>query len=101
MTSDPTVDAFIAAVNAGDRTAFFDLLTPDVSMSDDGTDRDVRAWTAKEIFDDNGHMEVESSSADGKSLIIRYRNDTWGEMRTYWRFDVESERVKRFETGQA
>ena len=47
MTSDPTVDAFIAAVNAGDRTAFFDLLTPDVSMSDDGTDRDVRAWTAK------------------------------------------------------
>ena len=46
-------------------------------------------------------MEVESSSADGKSLIIRYRNDTWGEMRTYWRFDVESERVKRFETGQA
>ncbi|MDX8029261.1 nuclear transport factor 2 family protein [Lentzea sp. BCCO 10_0856] len=101
MTSDPTVDAFIAAVNAGDRTAFFGLLTPDASMYDDGTDRDLRAWTAKEIFDDNGHMEVESSSADGKSLIIRYRNDTWGEMRTYWRFDVESGRVKRFETGQA
>jgi ketosteroid isomerase-like protein len=101
MTSDPTVRAFVAAVNAGDSAAFFDLLTPDATMSDDGRDRDLRAWTAKEIFDDNGHMEVESSSEDGRSLIIRYRNDTWGEMRTYWRFVVESGKVSRFETGQA
>ncbi|MEV6236206.1 nuclear transport factor 2 family protein [Lentzea sp. NPDC051838] len=101
MTSDPTVEAFIAAVNAGDKAAFFDLLTPDATMSDDGTDRDLRAWTAKEIFDDNGHMVVESSSDGGKSLIIRYRNDTWGEMRTFWRFVVESGKVSRFETGQA
>lgn len=99
--TDPVVQAFITAVNKGDQTAFYDLLTPDATMSDDGTDRDLREWTAREIFDDNGHMEVESSSEDGKSLIIRYRNDTWGEMRTYWRFDVESGKVSRFETGQA
>ncbi|MFS8104572.1 nuclear transport factor 2 family protein [Lentzea alba] len=99
--TDPVVQAFIAAVNDGDEKAFFDLLSPDATMSDDGTDRDLRAWTAREIFDDNGHMEVESSSDAGKSLIIRYRNDTWGEMRTYWRFVVESGKVSRFETGQA
>lgn len=46
-------------------------------------------------------MEVESSSDGGKSLIIRYRHDTWGEMRTFRRFAVESGKVSRFETGQA
>ena len=101
MTTDPTVEAFIAAVNAGDQATFHDLLTEDATMSDDGTDRDLRAWTAKELFEDNGHLEVESSSEDGMSLIIQVRNDTWGEMRTYWRFVVESGKVNRFETGQA
>ena len=67
----------------------------------DNTGR-LRAWTAKEIFDDNGHMVVESSSDSGKSLIIRYRNDTWGEMRTRWSFVVADDgRISRFETGQA
>jgi hypothetical protein len=48
-----------------------------------------------------GHVEVESQSADGLSLVARYRNDTWGEMRTAWKFIVEGGKVGRFETGQA
>ncbi|GLY47418.1 nuclear transport factor 2 family protein [Lentzea sp. NBRC 102530] len=101
MTTDPTVEAFVAAVNAGDRDAFYGLLTDGATMSDDGSDRDLRAWTAKELFDDNGTMKVESSSPDGMSLIVHVHNDTWGEMRTFWRFVVESGKVSRFETGQA
>jgi hypothetical protein len=33
--------------------------------------------------------------------VARYRNDTWGEMRTRWRFTVEDGKVARFDTGQA
>ena len=39
--TDPVVRQFVGAVNAGDRDAFFALLTPNASMSDEGTERDL------------------------------------------------------------
>lgn len=72
-------------------------------MSDDGSDRDVDDWTEREIFSSGGRMDVVSQSqpGDGLGLVADYRNDTWGEMRTVWRFVVEGGKVSRFETGQA
>ncbi|MFH9073114.1 nuclear transport factor 2 family protein [Streptomyces alboflavus] len=98
---DPTVRAFVTAVNAGDKAAFEALLTPDATMSDDGSDRNIADWTDREIFSSNGHMDVESESDGGRTLLVSYRNDTWGEMRTKWRFTVDGDKVSRFETGQA
>ncbi|MCF3123187.1 hypothetical protein [Streptomyces luteocolor] len=99
--SDPTVRAFVTAVNAHDKAAFEALLTPGATMSDDGSDRDVADWTEREIFSSNGHMDIESESDGGRGLLVTYRNDTWGEMRTRWRFTVDGDKVSRFETGQA
>ncbi|GAA1254403.1 hypothetical protein GCM10009665_51330 [Kitasatospora nipponensis] len=100
--SDPTVRSLVAAINAGDRAAFEALLTADATMSDDGSDRDLAQWTDKEIFSVRGHMDVQSESDGGRALVATFRNDTWGEMRTAWRFTVEGDgRVSRFETGQA
>jgi hypothetical protein len=99
--ADPVVRAFVTAVNAGDREAFFALLTRGATMSDDGTERDLEAWVDREIFDADGRMEIESQSADGRSLIVAYANSTWGAMRTRWRFEIEGDLVSRFETGQA
>ncbi|MFJ5632946.1 nuclear transport factor 2 family protein [Streptomyces goshikiensis] len=100
--SEPAVRAFVNAVNAGDRAAFQEALTPGATMSDDGSDRDVAQWADKEIFSSGGHMDVETEADGGRSLVVAYRNDTWGEMRTAWRFDITADgRVSRFETGQA
>jgi hypothetical protein len=99
--TDPVVRAFVTAVNAGDREAFFAVLAPGATMSDDGSERDLTEWVDREIFSSNGHMEVESQSDDGRSLTVTYTNSTSGEMRTVWRFVVEGELVSRFETGQA
>ncbi|AKL67638.1 MULTISPECIES: hypothetical protein [Streptomyces] len=100
--SEPAVRAFVNAVNAGDRSAFQEALTPGATMSDDGSDRDVAQWADKEIFSSGGHMDVETEADGGRSLVVAYRNDTWGEMRTAWRFEVTADgRVSRFETGQA
>jgi len=98
--SDPVVRAFVAAVNAGDRDAFFALLAPGATMSDDGSERDLEEWVDREIFSANGRMEVESESDEGRSLIALYANSTWGAMRTAWRFVIEGDKVSRFETGQ-
>jgi hypothetical protein len=99
--TDPAVQALIAAINAGDRAAFFAALTPGATMSDDGTDRDLAGWADREIFSVNGHLDVVSAADGGRSLIAAYRNNTWGEMRTRWAFIVTGGKVSRFETGQA
>jgi ketosteroid isomerase-like protein len=99
--ADPTVRAVLAAINAGDRAAFLAQLTPDATMSDDGSERDLQQWIDREIFSAGGHIEVESQSDDGRALVARYRNDTWGEMRTTWQFTVADGRVTHFATGQA
>jgi hypothetical protein len=101
VPSNPVVRRFVTALNAGDRDAFVAILTPDATMSDDGSERDLRDWTEREIFASNGHMDVESESQDGLSILARYSNSTWGEMRTRWRFELAGEQVARFETGQA
>lgn len=100
--SDPAVRAFVTAVNGHDREGFMQLLAPGATMSDDGSDRDLAEWIEQEIFSTHGHMEVDNESRDGRALVARYRNDTWGEMRTRWSFDVADDgRISRFETGQA
>ncbi|MEU2235451.1 nuclear transport factor 2 family protein [Streptomyces vietnamensis] len=99
--SDPTVREFVTALNANDEQALFEVLTPDATMSDDGSDRDLREWLDREVFVSRGHMDVVSETNDGLTLVADYRNDTWGSMRTKWVFTVEGGKVSRFETGQA
>ncbi|WAL95190.1 nuclear transport factor 2 family protein [Streptomyces sp. Je 1-369] len=99
--ADPTVRAFVTAVNSHDKAAFDALLASGATMADDGTDRDVADWADREIFSCNGHMDVDSESDGGRVLTASYRNDTWGEMRTKWYFTVDDGKITRFETGQA
>ena len=99
--NDPAVAAFVAAVNAGDKDAFFAALTDDATMSDDGSERDLAAWTEKEIFSSSGRMDVDRVSPDGHTLEVTYTNSAWGSMRTRWTFTVTDGKVSRFETGQA
>jgi hypothetical protein len=93
--TDPAVQALISAINRGDRAAFFRALTPDATMSDDGTDRDLADWADREIFSANGQLEVVSATGGGRSMIAAYRNDTWGEMRTRWAFTGLRTRARR------
>ncbi|MGY3201355.1 nuclear transport factor 2 family protein [Streptomyces sp. TE5632] len=100
--SDPAVRAFVTTVNNHDREGFMALLAPGATMADDGDDRDLTDWIDREVFSSHGHMDVDNESDDGRSLLVRYRNDTWGEMRTRWSFTVDDDgRISRFETGQA
>jgi hypothetical protein len=99
--ANPVVRKFIEAVNAGDRDAFFALLTDNATMSDDGSDRDLEEWVDREIFSADARLDVESQSGDGRSLIIDVTNSTYGSMRTHWEFTIEGDQVARFETGQA
>jgi len=99
--TEPAVRALIAAINDGDRAAFFAALTADATMSDDGQDRDLATWADNEIFSSRGHLAVVSARDGGRSMIADYRNDRWGQMRTRWAFTLSDDKISRFETGQA
>lgn len=99
--SDPTVRSLVAAINASDRDGFMALLTPGATMSDDGSERDLEQWIDREIFSSHGHLDVQKESDGGRALVANYRNDTWGEMRTAWRFTVAGDKISHFATGQA
>lgn len=99
--TDPAVWVLLTAINDGDRDAFFAALAPDAVLTDDGSERDLNAWVDREIFTSNGHIEVESATDAGRSLIANYSNDTWGAMRTRWSFTVDQGKISRIDTGQA
>ncbi|MFI9744139.1 nuclear transport factor 2 family protein [Streptomyces sp. NPDC052494] len=99
--TDPAVRAFATALNANDQTALFEALTPDATMADDGSDRNLQEWLDREVFGSRGHMDVVSEADGGRALVADYRNDTWGAMRTKWVFTVDGGKISRFETGQA
>ena len=91
----------VAAINDGDRDAFLATLTPDATLTDDGNPRSLHGWIDREIFSVHGHMTIEHENEVGLLLLARYRNDTWGEMHTFWRFQVTGDKISRIDTGQA
>jgi hypothetical protein len=99
--SNPVVRRLVAAINDGDRDAFLATLSPGATLTDDGNPRSLRDWIDREIFSAHGHMNVEREEEDGLHLLARYRNDTWGEMPTFWRFQVTGDKISRIDTGQA
>lgn len=101
MSVNPVVARLIEAINSGDREGFLATLTPTATLSDDGRQRQLTDWIDREIFTVNGHFTVEKAQEDGLSMRVRYRNDTWGEMSTFWTFEVTGDKISRIETGQA
>jgi hypothetical protein len=99
--ANPTVRRLVAAINDGDREAFLATLAPGATLTDDGNPRSLTEWIDREIFSVHGHLTVEREEDDGLHLFARYRNDTWGQMSTFWRFQVTGDKISRIETGQA
>jgi hypothetical protein len=99
--SNPVVGRLIAAINTGDRAAFLATLSPDARLTDDGNPRSLTDGIDREIFSVHGHLTVEREEEQGLGLIARYRNDTWGEMSTFWQFRVEGDKISHIDTGQA
>jgi len=99
--SNPVVARLVAAINDGDRDMFLAALTPNATLTDDGNPRSLTDWIDREIFSVHGHMNVEREEEDGLRLLARYRNDTWGEMPTFWRFQMTGNKISHIDTGQA
>jgi hypothetical protein len=99
--SNPVVGRLVAAINDGDRDVFLATLAPDATLTDDGNPRSLTDWIDREIFSVHGHLAVEREDENGLHLLAQYRNDTWGEISTSWRFQLTGDKISRIDTGQA
>jgi hypothetical protein len=95
------VGSLVAAINNGDRDAFLAVLAPDAVLTDDGRPRELTDWIDREIFTVNGHIIIDREEEQGLRLVARFRNDTWGEMSTFWQFQLSGGKISRIDTGQA
>jgi hypothetical protein len=82
-------------------TAFLATLSPNATLTDDGNPRSLTDWIDGEIFSVHGHLAVVREDENGLHLRAQYRNDSWGEMSTSWRFQVTGYKISQIDTGQA
>jgi hypothetical protein len=95
------VARLIDAINAGDRAAFLAVLAPGATLSDDGRPQAVTEWIDREVFNVHGQFTVEHAEDSGLRLRVRFRNDTWGDMSTFWTFELAGDQITAVATGQA
>jgi hypothetical protein len=101
VLTNATVKAAIEALQKGDRTAWSTLFEPDAKLYDDGSPRPL-----KKFMDDALGRErftsIERVDNHGLDVIGAFHSDTWGDFRTYFRFQLSpAGKIKRLDIGQA
>jgi hypothetical protein len=97
----PTVKAAIEALQRGDRKAWADLFAPTARLFDDGSPRDLAAFTREAV----GHERfttIERVEPHGLGVVGRFHSERWGDFRTYFRFQLSpGGKIERLDIGQA
>jgi hypothetical protein len=101
VLTNATVKAAIEALQKGDRTAWSTLFEPDAKLYDDGSPRPLKTFTDDAL----GHerfTSIERADNHGLDVIGAFHSDTWGNFRTYFRFQLSpAGKIKRLDIGQA
>ena len=99
--TNTTVRAAIEALQQGDRKAWSSQFEPDAKLYDDGSARDLDAFTHEAL----GHerfTSIDRVDNDGLDVTGAFHSDTWGDFRTYFRFKLSRRgRIERLDIGQA
>ena len=97
----PTVKAAIEALQRGDRKAWADLFEPTARLFDDGSPRDLAAFTRDAV----GHERftaIERVEQHGLGVVGQFHSERWGDFRTYFRFQLSpGGKIERLDIGQA
>ena len=98
--SNPTVKAAIDAWQTADLATWLSLFTHDAHLFDDGNPRDLRKFSheiGKERF-----TSIDKVEDDGLSIYGHFHSDTWGDFKTYFKFQVNTVgKIVRLDIGQA
>jgi hypothetical protein len=96
------VQRAIAALNAGDRAAWFDLFTQDATLTDDGNPRNFLQWSDSEVFGKGrGHLtSIDREEDGGLTLYGTFYSAQWGSFKTFFRFHQRGDKFSGLDVGQ-
>lgn len=98
---NPVVKATIDALQAGDREAWAAQFEHQAKLYDDGKPRSLEKFTSDAIGSER-FTSIDSVSGDGLEVIGAFHSDTWGDFKTYFRFQLgRSGKIRRLDIGQA
>jgi hypothetical protein len=99
---NPLVQAAIEALNAHNRQGWFDLFANDVTLTDDGNERDFNQWSDSEFFgkDKTYLKSIDHEEDDGLTIYGRLHSDRWGEFDTFMKFKIQGDKIIRLDVGQ-
>jgi hypothetical protein len=100
--SNPLVRQAVAALNAGDRAAWFALFTEDATLTDDGHNQDFGQWSENEIFGrGQGRLTaIDREESGGLTLYGRFHSAQWGSFKSFFRFHQRGEKLSGLDVGQ-
>jgi hypothetical protein len=100
MTAPAIIDQVLAAVNAGDTSAFLDLFLESGSVDDWGSiyrgPDQIRTWSDRELIGVNAHFDLRSSDQHGDiaSMMVEVGGDGFkGPSR--FTFTLEGDRIRQ------
>jgi len=99
--TNEVVKRAIAALQEGNKEAWFALFTPEAELYDDGHKMDLQHFFNKAI----GHerfISIDKVENNGLHVYGRFYTEQWGDFKTYMRFRLNaSQKIDRLEIGQA
>lgn len=99
---DPVVKAAIEALNTHDRKAWDALIAPKALFYDDGKAGSIVTFSDNAFGKGNEHFtRIDKVEDNGLHVYGHYRSDTWGDFKTYFKFQLLNGRITRLEVGQA
>jgi hypothetical protein len=99
--NQPVVRKAIKALQAADSKTWFSLFTDDAALYDDGSSRNFKSFFGKAIGQEK-FLSIDKVQDNGLSLYGKFHSDTWGDFKTYFKFQINQEgRITRLDIGQA
>jgi hypothetical protein len=96
---NPTVKKAIDALQAGDKSAWYALFTANAELFDDGNKTDFKSFFEKAI----GHehfTSIDKVNINGLTIYGKFHSDQWGDFKTYFKFQVDNDMIRRLDIGQ-
>jgi len=99
--TNETVKAAIDALQANDKATFLSYFAPDAKFSDDGNERDLKAFFDNAFNHKERFLSIDKVENEGKNLQGDFNAGQWGTFKVYFNFTVNSEgKITRLDIGQ-
>jgi hypothetical protein len=98
--TNPIVKKAIDALQTGDKKAWFALFTDDAGLFDDGHKMDFKSFFEKAL----GHerfTSIDKAENNGLDVYGKFHSDQWGNFKTYFKFQIDNDMIRRLDIGQA